>query len=44
MPRLINWSLMANPVNWAIVWLMIGTFGLAIHVLAKGGPSLDALD
>ena len=27
MPRLINWELVKNPYNWAIVWLMIA-FGL----------------
>jgi hypothetical protein len=32
MPKLINWELISNPVNWVIVALMlaIATFGLSL--------------
>jgi hypothetical protein len=38
MPKLINWELIANPLNWLIVALMLGiaAFGLA---LITQGPS-----
>jgi hypothetical protein len=38
MPKLINWDLIANPLNWVIVALMlaIATFGIA---LVASGPS-----
>lgn len=38
MPKLINWDLLANPLNWVVVALMlaIATFGIA---LLAGGPS-----
>lgn len=32
MPKLVNWELMSNPVNWVVVALMlaIATFGIAL--------------
>jgi hypothetical protein len=32
MPKLINWELLSEPLNWIIVilMLMIGTFGLRL--------------
>lgn len=35
----INWPLMANPVNWIIIWLMLA---LASVMLALITSSLDA--
>lgn len=34
MPKLINWELIGNPINWVIVALMLGiaTFGIALVV------------
>lgn len=41
MPKLINWELIANPLNWIIVALMLGiaTFGLAL--LVQQGPAAE---
>jgi hypothetical protein len=43
MPKFVNWELMANPVNWVIVGLMlaIATFGLAV-VLNPGSGLVNA--
>jgi hypothetical protein len=32
MPQLVNWEILANPINWVIVALMlaIATFGLRL--------------
>jgi len=29
----INWELIANPVNWAIILLMLAIGGIALHIV-----------
>lgn len=36
MPRLINWEMLANPLNWLVVFLMLAFAGLAIHYAIQG--------
>lgn len=33
MPEIINWKLVANPVNWVIVTLMLLVAGYGLHIL-----------
>lgn len=33
MPQLINWPLMANPLNWAIVILVLGLLTYGAHYI-----------
>lgn len=46
---MINWSLISNPVNWVIVWLMLLIGSMAITILTgnasvavSGGASVNA--
>lgn len=43
MPKLINWPLLKNPLNWVIVILMVLIAGFGIDILLKGWrtPSTD---
>lgn len=34
MPRIVNWDLVANPLNWITVFLMLTIAGIAIHIIA----------
>jgi hypothetical protein len=38
---MINWALVRNPFNWAVVLLMVTIGGLALHLVfgGKGPPS-----
>jgi hypothetical protein len=38
MPRLVNWELMGNPLNWVIVILMLGIGAMALFALQ---PALE---
>lgn len=41
----INWELVKNPTNWAIVFLMIAFAGLAIKFISmQAGNSLNDQD
>jgi hypothetical protein len=42
MPQIINWEIIANPLNWIIVGLMlaIAVFGLS---LVSGGPTTTTM-
>lgn len=31
MPRLLNWEMLANPINWAVIFLMLTIAGLGVH-------------
>ncbi len=33
MPKLINWTLAANPFNWVIMFLMVAVFAAAWGIL-----------
>lgn len=35
----LNWPLLANPVNWVIVFLMIAIAGLALHFILSPSPA-----
>jgi hypothetical protein len=37
MPRLINFDLISNPLNWAIVFMMLFIAGIAVALLNKAG-------
>lgn len=44
--KLLNWELIANPLNWVIVVLMVLIAGTAVHLVTNhfvlanaGGPS-----
>lgn len=38
MPRLITWELIREPVNWAIVGLMLATAAFALNLLMRETP------
>lgn len=38
MPKLINWELIREPVNWAIVVLMIAIATFALHLIMGDEP------
>lgn len=35
----LNWEIMGNPVNWAIVILMVATAGLALAYIFPSKPT-----
>ena len=37
MPRLINWELARNPINWISVFAMLSLVGFAITLITSEG-------
>ena len=33
MPQLVNWELLANPLNWIVVALMLAIAAFGLHLL-----------
>lgn len=44
MPQLVNWEILANPINWVIVALMlaIAVFGLNLIMNSSNGGGVGA--
>ena len=35
----LNWALMANPINWVIVWVMVAIAGYGIALIQNSSMS-----
>jgi len=40
--EVINWKIVASPLNWAILFLMIFIAGIAIHLVLANLPRISA--
>lgn len=34
--EIINWKLIAHPMNWVVLFLMVFIAGIAIHLIFRG--------
>jgi hypothetical protein len=43
MPQLINWEIIANPLNWIIVALMLAIAVFGLNLISGGGSGSHSL-
>lgn len=42
MPQIVNWDILANPLNWVIVALMLAIAVFGLNLIMGGGVALPS--